>query len=126
MWKGCLVRRAVARLLGTGRSSGPFAGVRSADRPLDSRGCRHSAGSIPEASWRSSDAGPTCAACSLTTPRRPGGPLTATVYDTGGTDTIDFRTDTGDQRVDLSAHGGGTIVLRNVDLDGLGDSDFLF
>ena len=126
MWKGCLVRKTIARMLGTGRRSGPFAGVRSADRPLDSRGCRHSAGSIPEASWRSSDAGPTCAACSLTTPRRPGGPLTATVYDTGGTDTIDFRTDTGDQRIDLSAHGGGTIVLRNVDLDGLGDSDFLF
>ena len=34
-----------------------------------------------------------------------GGPLTATIFDTGGTDTIDFRTDTADQRVDLRPEG---------------------
>ena len=34
-----------------------------------------------------------------------GSPFTMTIFDTGGTDTIDFRTDTRDQRVDLVDEG---------------------
>ena len=50
-----------------------------------------------------------------------GSPITLTIYDTGGTDTIDFRTDTQDQCIDLHEEGisdvfggrGNLIIARD-------------
>ena len=50
-----------------------------------------------------------------------GSPITLTIYDTGGTDTIDFRTDTQDQCIDLHEEGisdvfggrGNMIIARD-------------
>ena len=50
-----------------------------------------------------------------------GGPIAGTIYDTGGIDTLDLRTDTRDQRVDLRAEGisdifgltGNLIIARD-------------
>ena len=38
-----------------------------------------------------------------------GGPIALTLYDTGGTDTLDLHTDTGDQRVDLRMEGVSSV-----------------
>ena len=45
-----------------------------------------------------------------------GSRITLTIYDTGGTDTIDFRTDTRDQRVDLSEEGISDVFGERGDL----------
>ena len=40
-------------------------------------------------------------------------PVALTLYDTGGTDTLDLRTDTHDQRIDLRPEGVSTVFGRN-------------
>ena len=45
-----------------------------------------------------------------------GSRITLTIYDTGGTDTIDFRTDTRDQRIDLHEEGISDVFGERGDL----------